>query len=111
MSNSYSKEFKRSAVDLLLSIIQRANPQKSIKYYQFFQKNLGISDEEFELFEQQNRLNQLENRDIICRELGNNNHKIMQFLMMLNRCIIIDGCELKSYQRFEEVRDSFIEKF
>ncbi len=116
MVHQFSPEFKRVAIGLLLNIIQDVNPKKSYKYYKFFQKELNISPEEFEEFLELQAFAKahnidLENRvDIIRKELGFKRHQIMKFLMMLNRCIILDGCDVESYQRFEKVRDSFMRK-
>ena len=117
MSNNYSHEFKRASVGLLLNIIQNVNTKNSAKYYNFFKKELTINSNEFEeilelqSFTQAHRI-VLENEiDIIRKELEYNRHKIMNFLMMFNRCIIIDGCDVQSYQRFEQVRDNFLQKF
>jgi len=110
MRNNYSKEFKYASISLLLDIIRKVDSKENIKYYKFFQKKLNINSDEFESFNNYKKLTKLDSIDIICKELDYKSHKIMQFLMMLNRCIIIDGCELKSYQRFEDIRDSFLEK-
>ena len=111
MSNNYSKEFKYASIGLLLNIIQKVNAEDSVKYYKFFQKKLHIDSDEFQLAKEQKVMPPSDYIDIISIELEHKNHKILQFLMILNRCIILDGCDLKSYQRFEEIRDSFLEKF
>ena len=111
MSNNHSKEFKYASIGLLLNIIQKVDAEDNVKYYKFFQKKLHIDSDEFELFREQKEMPQSEYIDIISKELEHKNHEILQFLMILNRCIIIDGCDLKSYQRFEDIRDSFLKKF
>jgi len=114
--NNYSQEFKRTSVGLLLNIIQNVHSKKSDKYYKFFQKELNINENEFaEILEIQEFTQAhnivLENQiDIIREELDFKRHRIMKFLMMFNRCIIIDGCDVESYQEFEKVRDSFLKK-
>jgi len=114
--SSYTQEFKRASIGLLLNIIQNVNSKNSNKYYKFFQKELGMDSDEFEEILELKRFAQahnivLENEiDIIREELGYKRHHIMKFLMMFNRCIIIDGCDFKSYQRFEKIRDSFLKK-
>jgi tRNA/tmRNA/rRNA uracil-C5-methylase (TrmA/RlmC/RlmD family) len=116
MIESSTPEFKRASIGLLISIIQNVNSKKSKKYYSFFQKELKINPEEFEEIVELQSFTQahnivLENEiDTIRKALGNKRHQIMKFLMILNRCIIIDGCDAQSYQRFEEVRDSFLAK-
>jgi len=116
MVNNFSPEFKRVSIGLLLNIIQNVNSKKSYKYYKFFQRELHISMDEFEEILELQEFAQahniiLENEiEIIRKELGYKRHQIMHFLMMLNRCIIIDGCDVECYQRFEKVRDSFMRK-
>jgi hypothetical protein len=116
MTNSYNLTFKRASTGLLLTIIQNVNPKNSNKYYKFFQKELNIDSDEFEEilelqeFAQSHNIVLEDEIDIIRKELDYKRYRIMQFLMMLNRCIIIDGCDMKSYQQFEKVRDSFLAK-
>lgn len=116
VEDSYSQEFKRTSVGLLLNIIQNIHSKKSNKYYEFFKKELNIDSNEFnEILEIQEFTQAhnivLDNQiDIIREELEFKRHKIMNFLMMFNRCIIIDGCDAESYQEFEKVRDSFLKK-
>jgi len=116
MVNNFSPEFKRVSVGLLLNIIQNVNSKNSQKYYKFFQKELNIDVNEFEEILELQEFAQahnivLENEiDIIRKELEYKRHQIMNFLMILNRCIIIDGCDVDSYQRFEKIRDAFLAK-
>ena len=116
MTNSYSQEFKRASIGLLLTIIQNVNPKNSNKYYKFFQKELDINPDEFEEILELQEFTQahniiLENEiDTIREALNYKRHQIMKFLMILNRCIIIDGCDVHSYQQFEKIRDSFLAK-
>ena len=116
MTNSYTHEFKRASIGLLLSIIHNVNPKNSNKYYKFFQKELNINVDEFEeILELQEFTKShniaVENEiDIIRKELEYKRHQIMKFLMVLNRCIIIDGCDAESYQQFKKNRDSFLKK-
>jgi len=116
MINSYSSKFKRASIGLLLTIIQDVNPKNSSKYYKFFQKELNINSEEFDEILEVQEFTQSHNIviedeiEIIRKELDYKRHQIMKFLMMLNRCIIIDGCDVESYQKFENIRDSFLQK-
>jgi hypothetical protein len=107
MSSNYTKEFKSASISLLLSITNKVDSEDNIKYYKFFQKELNISNDELKILT--STLSESDAIDIIVNELSHKSHEIMKFLMMLNRCIIIDGCELKSYQKFEEIRDNFLE--
>ena len=116
MINSYSQEFKHASIGLLLNIIQKVNLKESKKYYKFFQKELNITPKEFEKIKELKEFTQahnikIENEvNIIREELNYKQHQIMKFLMMLNRCIMIDGCDLESYRRFEKIRDNFLAK-
>ncbi len=111
MSKKYTEEFKSALISLLLSITNKVKPEDNIKYYKFLHKELNIGSYEFEYFSSTpSSLNQSDSIDIIVNGLSCKSHEIMKFLMILNRCIIIDGCELESYQRFEEIRDKFLEK-
>jgi hypothetical protein len=116
MTNSYSQEFKRASIGLLLTIIQNVNPKNSNKYYKFLQKELHIDSDEFEEilelqeFTQSHNIVVEDEIDTVRKELEYKRHQIMKFLMMLNRCIIIDGCDVKNYQKFEKIRDSFLAK-
>ena len=117
MANNYSHEFKRASIGLLLNIIQNVNTKNINKYYNFFKKELNINSNEFkEILELQEFTHAhhivIENEiDIIRKELRYKRHQIMNFLMMFNRCIIIDGCDGQSYKRFEKIRDNFLQKF
>jgi len=116
MINSYTHEFKCASIGLLLSIIHNVNPKNTNKYYKFFQKELNINRDEFEEilelkeFKKSHNIAIENNIDVILEELEYKRHQIMKFVMILNRCIIIDGCDIKSYQQFEKIRDSFIKK-
>jgi len=116
MLNSYSQEFKEASIGLLLNIIYKIDSKDSEKYYKFFQKELNITPLEFEEikevkeFAQAHQIKIEDEIKIIRESLNHKQHQIMKFLMMLNRCIIIDGCDFESYQKFEEVRDSFLSR-
>ena len=115
MSTSYSKEFNRAAIGLLLNIIQKVNPEDSKKYFKFLKKELNINFDEFEAIKEYKefiRVNTVIEQEIdtVREALEYKRHRIMKFLMMLNRCIIIDGCDMESYRRFEKIRDGFLKK-
>jgi len=116
MKRKHTQAFKRASIGLLLNIIQKVNPKDTKKYYKFFEKELHLDPQEFENIKEFKEFTQAHNImvddeiDIIREELGYKRHQIMNFLMMLNRCIIIDGCDVESYRRFEQVRDNFLKK-
>ena len=112
MAKQYSYKFKEAAIALFLDIIQKINRKNKNKYYKFFQNELRLSPKEFETI----KINILKEKNIkkeiqvIKEELEFSQYNIMSFLMILNRCIILDGCELDSYQKFEEIRDGLLRK-
>jgi len=113
MLNSYSQEFKIAATSLLLNIVQKIDSKKKKQYYKIFQKKLNIEPEEFDSIKESINIDTItinEKIDIIRKELGFKQFAIMSFLMMLNQCIILDGCDIESYGRFESIRDSFMEQ-
>ena len=112
MSKSYSPEFKIAATSLLLNIVQKIDTKKRKQYYKIFQKKLNIRPEEFDSIKERVNINTIvlsEKIAIIQKELEFKQFEIMSFLMMLNQCIILDGCDMESYSRFEYIRDSFME--
>ena len=47
----------------------------------------------------------------IKNELNNNMYQIMEFLKILNKFAIIDGCKQESYREFEKIRDKFLKEY
>jgi len=106
-----SSDFSRASIGLLLNILENVNSKNMKKYYKFFQKELNISSQEFEQIQEKYKSIDIDKEiDTIIEILDSNRHKIMNFLMMLNRCIIIDGCTFESYTKFEKIRDKFLSK-
>jgi len=108
-----SSDFSRASIGLLLDILENVNSKNMKKYYKFFQKELNISSEEFEKIQDSYKYADKpidKEIDTIIEILDSNRHKVMNFLMMLNRCIIIDGCTFESYTKFEKIRDKFLSK-
>jgi len=106
-----SSDFSRASIGLLLNILENVNSNNMEKYYKFFQKELDISSEEFEKIQKEYKSIDIDKAvDTILEILDSNRHKVMNFLMMLNRCIIIDGCTFESYNKFEKIRDNFLSK-
>jgi len=106
-----SSDFSRASIGLLLNILENVHSGNMKKYYKFFQKELNISSQEFEQILKEYKSIDIDKEvDTIVKILGSNRHKIMNFLMMLNRCIIIDGCTFESYTKFEKIRDKFLSK-
>jgi hypothetical protein len=107
------QKFKIASASLVCSIIdiEQINPEE---YCSLFQKNLNLSEEEFEEIRNEitnDALNIDEKVSYIKVELNNNMFQIMEFLKILNQCAIINGCTQKSYRAFELIRDRFLREF
>jgi len=104
------KRFKVASASLVCSIVDIKN-QDSKKYCKLFQNNLNLSEEEFDSMKNELDTDELsldEKVDYIKHELDGNMFQIMQFLKILNKFAIADGCHQKNYQEFERIRDSFL---
>ena len=106
------KKFKVASATLVCSIVDTDN-KDSKKYYSLFEKNFNLEENEFNEIK-----NKLEDEgltiddkiDYIKTELGNNMYQVMQFLKILNKFAILDGCNQKSYREFELIRDKFLKE-
>jgi len=107
------KKFKIASASLVCSIvdINQKNPEQ---YSTLFQNKLNIEEKEFEKIRNtlnHDALNLDEKVNYIKDELNNNMYQIMQFLKILNKFAIINGCTQKSYREFELIRDRFLQDF
>ncbi len=113
MRENYSQEFKDASLNLLLNTIQNVNEKESKKYFKFLEKELKINKNSLDSL---NNFKEASTKEIdsmvetIIKELKSSRYKVMEFLMMFNRCIIIDGCSVDSYRRFEKIRNSFLKR-
>jgi len=110
---SNEKEFKIASASLVCSIVDIAQVD-SKKYCPIFKKKLNIEEEEFEQIKNEisnDALNIEEKVNHIKNALNNNMFQIMEFLKILNRFAIINGCTAKSYREFELIRDKFLREF
>ncbi|CAA6810068.1 MAG: Unknown protein [uncultured Sulfurovum sp.] len=107
------QRFKMTIIALISPIIE-INEKNFSLYAKVFNTNLNIEENEFislkKLLAKDNRSTD-EKIDYIKKELGNNVYQIMQFLKILNRIIIVNGCKQKSYFQFENIRDTFLKEF
>ena len=106
------KKFKVASATLIFSIVNSHN-KNTEKYASLFQENLNINQNEFN--EIKNKLDDegltVDSKvDYIKTELGNNMYQVMQFLKILNKFAIVDGCNQKSYREFELIRDKFLQE-
>jgi hypothetical protein len=107
------KKFKIASASLVCSIvdINHKNPEK---YCALFQNKLDLHEKEFQKIKNDisnDALNIDEKVSYIKSELNNNMYQIMQFLKILNKFAIINGCTQKSYREFELIRDKFLREF
>jgi hypothetical protein len=102
-------KFKVASATLIFGIIDI----NISKYSILLQENLNLNQDE--LTEVTNNI-QSHSEDIddeiyyIREELKNNMFQVMQFLKILNKFAIIDGCDQKSYRKFELIRDKFLKE-
>jgi len=107
------KKFKLASASLVCSIvdINKLNSNRSCK---LFQQNLNLPQDEFELIKRELHNDALDIDDkvsYIKKELNNNMYQIMEFLKILNKFAIVNGCTQKSYREFELIRDKFLREF
>ena len=106
-------KFKIASASLICSVIDmnQINPDR---YCSLFQKNLNLSEKEFEKIQNEisnDALNLEEKVSYVKSELNNNMFQIMEFLKILNQFAILNGCTQKSYREFELIRDRFLREF
>jgi len=108
------KKFKLASATLICDVVHNvidANENKKHEYCQLFQDKLNIPKDELEKIRDNistNEKNIDEKIEYIKKELNNDPYQIMEFMKILNRFIILDGCNEKSYKEFEIIRDKFI---
>ena len=106
------KKFKVASATLVCSIVD-TNGENSEKYCSLFQDNFNVEQDEFNEIKKklENDGLSIENKvNYIKGELNNNMFQVMQFLKILNKFAIFDGCEQKSYREFEKIRDKFLKE-
>ena len=106
------KKFKVASATLVCSIVNTDN-KNAEKYCRLFQENFNLKQDEFNEIKNQLQEDGLTVDDkvqYIKSELGNNMFQVMQFLKILNKFAISDGCEQKSYREFEKIRDKFLKE-
>lgn len=111
------KAFKIASVTLICDVMHNifdANEKEQGKYCYLFQTQLNLRLEELNNIKDSIELDQdsvTEKVGYIKKELNNNKFEIMEFLKILNKFIVLDGCNAKSYGKFETIRDKFLEEF
>jgi len=107
------KKFKVASASLVCSIVD-INNKDAKKYCSLFEKNFNLNKDEFEEIRRELDNNELTIDDKITyikEELNNSSFEIMQFLKILNKFAIADGCRKESYLEFEKIRDKFLKEF
>jgi len=108
------KEFKLASATLICDVVHNvidANDNKREEYCQLFKDRLNMPKEELEKIKDKistDEKNIDEKIEYIKKELNNDPYQIMELMKILNRFIILDGCNEKSYREFEAIRDKFI---
>lgn len=111
------KEFKLASATLVCDVVHNvidADKKQQQKYCTLFQERLNLPIEELEKIKSHidtDRSSIDEKIKYIKEELDYNKYEIMEFLKILNRFIILDGCTQESYSEFEIIRDKFLEEF
>ncbi len=104
------EEFKKATAAMVCSIINFAEVEKRdelCKFCDVFKAEFHIDEEAAEkLFQDSNYIeeNLTKYAKIIKEELGNDEYKLMEFMKMLNKYIIIDKCKKEDYDVFSELK-------
>jgi hypothetical protein len=105
------KKFKVASATLICSIVT-IDKKDSKRYCSLFQENFSLTEGEFNTIKESILNDELSIDDkvnYIKTELGDNMYQVMQFLKILNKFAILDGCSQKSYREFELIRDKFLQ--
>jgi len=108
------KEFKLASATLICNVVHNVidtDNDKKEEYCQLFKDKLNMPKEELEKIKDKiytDEKNIDEKIEYIKKELNNDPYQIMELMKILNRFIILDGCNERSYKEFETIRDKFI---
>ena len=106
------KKFKVASTTLICNIVDTDN-KNSEKYCTLLQENFNLKQDEFNQIKEKLQIDGLTLDDkvqYIKSELKGNMFQVMQFLKILNKFAILDGCDQKSYREFETIRDKFLKE-
>jgi len=112
-SLSDEKEFKIASASLVCSIVD-ISQVNSEKYCSLFKEKFNLEESEFKQIENEiyNDAMNIEEKVVYIKSaLENNMFQIMEFLKILNKFAILNGCTAKSYREFELIRDKFLREF
>jgi hypothetical protein len=111
------RKFKLASATLVCDVVHNvidSDRNQQQKYCKLFQDRLNLPLEELEEIKSgldTNRASINNKIEYIKKELDNNKFEIMEFLKIINRFVILDGCNKESYQEFEIIRDEFLKEF
>jgi len=111
------KKFKLASATLVCDVVHNvidSDRDQQQKYCKLFQDRLNLQMEELEEIKSgldMNRTSVNNKIKYIKKELHNNKYEIMEFLKIINRFVILDGCSKESYREFELIRDEFLKEF
>jgi len=106
------KKFKVASTTLICNIVD-TDDKNSEKYCTLLQENFNLKQDEFNQIKEKLQIDGLTLDDkvqYIKSELKGNMFQVMQFLKILNKFAILDGCDQKSYREFEVIRDKFLKE-
>jgi uncharacterized tellurite resistance protein B-like protein len=104
------EKFKRATASIICSIINFNDVKERdelCKFCDLFKAEFHIDEERAEkLFKDSTYLkeNLEKNAQIIKEELDNDEYKLMEYMKMLNRFIIVDNCKDEDYCIFDELK-------
>ena len=107
------EKFKVTSAILICSIVDVKNSNAE-KFCSLFEKNFNLDKEEFNRIRGEidnDKLTIDEKVHYIKEELGGNMFQMMQYLKILNKFAIADGCSKENYTEFEKIRDKFLKEF
>lgn len=105
------ENFKKATASIICSIINFNDVKESdglCKFCDLFKAEFHIDEATAEkLFEDSAYVkeNLEKNAQIIKDELGNDEYKLMEYMKMLNRFIIVDHCKDEDYCIFDELKN------
>jgi len=107
------EKFKVTSATLICTIVDIKN-NNAEKFCSLFEKNFNLNEEEFNRIRDDIDNDELtidEKVHYIKEELAGNLFQMMQYLKILNKFAIADGCTKENYNEFEKIRDKFLKEF
>ncbi len=106
---AHPERFKEATAAILCNILHLDSAQQKEELQEFctlLQNDAGIDKEKLSSVTQANLKSNIEKYTrIVKEELGDDKVKMMEFMRMLNRFIMVDKCKEEDYCIFEKVRE------